>query len=124
MLNVELDDQEITATLRGFIAELRSLDDQRRKLDRDRRDLYQRAQALGFNVGAIKAIALEKNPEEAQSEANDLLGYVRLSGGDEAAAEYRKAARFSALFGCTDFPSDFADNSFKLARHRQQVGGH
>jgi uncharacterized protein (UPF0335 family) len=110
MYEIEHDDQAIVAKLRGYVAEIRQLDDASRELDRRRRDVYSEARNFGFSTDAIKRIARQRHDGEAQSEANDLLIYVEMLGGERATDQMRKGKSFSEVaFGDCGFPSDFAD---------------
>jgi uncharacterized protein (UPF0335 family) len=110
MHDIEHDDEAIVAALRGYVAEIRQLDDASRELDRRRRDIYSEARNFGFSTDAIKRIARQKHDGEAQNQANDLLTYVEMLGGKEAARSYRGGAEFSTVvFGSCDFPSDMVD---------------
>jgi uncharacterized protein (UPF0335 family) len=110
MYEIELDDEAIVAKLRGYIAEIRELDESSRELDRRRRDIYSEARNLGFSTDAIKRIARQRHNGEAQSEANDLLIYVEMLGGERATDQMGKGKSFSEVaFGSCEFPSDYAD---------------
>jgi uncharacterized protein (UPF0335 family) len=104
------DDATITAKLRDFIEEIRELDESSRDLDRRRRDIYSEARNFGFSTDAIKRIARQRHDGEAQSEANDLLSYVEMLGGERATDQMRAGKTFSEVaFGSCGFPSDYAD---------------
>ena len=119
MYEIELDDEAIVAKLRGYIAEIRELDESSRELDRRRRDIYSEARNLGFSTDAIKRIARQKNPGEAKAEADDLVLYLELLGNREAPARYKAGEAFSTIaFGSTDWPSDFADDLGELNAER------
>ena len=108
--DIEHDDAAITAKLRGYVSEIRQLDDASRELDRRRRDIYSEARNFGFSTDAIKRIARQRHNGEAQSEANDLLIYVEMLGGERATDAMRKGMTFSEVaFGSTSWPSDMAD---------------
>jgi uncharacterized protein (UPF0335 family) len=110
MHDIEHDDEAITAKLRGYVADIRELDDASRELDRRRRDVYREAREYGFSTDAIKRIARQRHDGEAQSAANDLLIYVEMLGGERATDQMRKGKTFSEVaFGDCGFPSDFAD---------------
>ena len=110
MFEVEHDDHAITARLRGYIAEIRELDESRRELDRRRRDIYSEARNFGFSTDAIKRIARQRHDGEAKAEADDFLSYLQLIGGKEAAGRFARGRDFSEIaFGSTSWPSDMAD---------------
>jgi uncharacterized protein (UPF0335 family) len=106
MFDVEHDNEAIVAKLRGYVAEVRELDESSRDLDRRRRDIYSEARNFGFSTDAIKRIARQKHPGEAQSEANDLVLYLDMLGNKEAPARFKAG---EAFVGSCEFPSDFAD---------------
>ena len=109
--NLEHDDNAITARLRGYIAEIRELDDAGKELDRRRRDIYSEARNFEFSTDAIKRIARQKHEGEAKAEAGDLVLYLELLGNKEAPARYKAGEAFSTVaFGGTHWPSDFADD--------------
>ena len=109
-LDIEHDDAAITAKLRGYVAEIRQLDDASRELDRRRRDIYSEARNFGFSTDAIKRIARQRHDGEAKAEADDLLIYVEMLGGERATDQMRKGKSFSEVaFGSCGWPSDFAD---------------
>jgi uncharacterized protein (UPF0335 family) len=119
MHDIEHDDEAITAKLRGYVAEIRELDDASRELDRRRRDIYSEARNFGFSTDAIKRIARQRHDGEAQSEANDLLIYVEMLGGERATDQRRKGKSFSEVaFGSCGWPSDFADDLGDLDAER------
>ena len=108
--DIEHDDAAITAKLRGYVAEIRQLDDASRELDRRRRDIYSEARNFGFSTDAIKRIARQRHDGEAKAEADDLLIYVEMLGGERATDQMRRGKSFSEIaFGSCAFPSDFAD---------------
>jgi uncharacterized protein (UPF0335 family) len=110
--NLEHDDNAITARLRGYIAEIRELDDASKELDRRRRDIYSEARNFGFSTDAIKRIARQRHDGEAEAEANDLVLYLDLLGNKQAPARFKAGEAFSTIaFGSTDWPSDFADDA-------------
>jgi uncharacterized protein (UPF0335 family) len=107
---LEHDDQAIVGALRGFIAEIRELDDSSRELDRRRRDIYAEARNVNFSTDAIKRIARQRHDGEAKAEADDLVLYLELLGNKQAPARFKAGEAFSTVaFGSTDWPSDFAD---------------
>ena len=109
---LEHDDQAIVGALRGYIAEIRELDDTGRELDRRRRDIYSKARNFGFSTDAIKRIARQRHDGEAQSEANDLLSYVEMLGGERATDQMRAGKTFSEVaFGSCGFPSDLTPSA-------------
>jgi uncharacterized protein (UPF0335 family) len=108
--DIEHDDAAITAKLRDFIGEIRTIDLENKELDRRRRDLYRTASELGFNAGILKKIARQKHDGEAENEANEQIEYLRLIGGSKATAQFKKSGSFAEVaFGSCGFPSDFAD---------------
>jgi uncharacterized protein (UPF0335 family) len=110
MHDIAHDDEAIVAKLRGYVAEIRELDDASKELDRRRRDIYSEARNFGFSTDAIKRIARQRHDGEAQSEANDLLSYVEMLGRRDAMAVFRKTGSFSeTVFGSTGWPSDEVD---------------
>jgi uncharacterized protein (UPF0335 family) len=107
---IEHDDKEIVATLRAYITAIRQLDAEGAEIDRRRRDVYAQARDFGFSTDAIKRIARQRHDGEAQSEANDLLSYVEMLGGERATDQMRAGKTFSEVaFGSCGFPSDYAD---------------
>ena len=109
-LDIEHDDEAITAKLRDFIDEIRAIDLENKALDRRRRDLYKIASELGFNAGILKKIA-RSSPGEAEAEANVQLAYLEAIGGEKATDQMRNGSTFSEIaFGSTSWPSDFADS--------------
>jgi uncharacterized protein (UPF0335 family) len=102
MNDIEHDDHAITAQLRGYIAEIKQLDDASKELDRRRRDIYSEARNFGFSTDAIKKIARQRHEGEAKAEADDLLIYVEMLGGERATDAMRKGKTFSEVaFGST-----------------------
>ena len=107
---LEHDDQAIVCALRGYIAEIRELDESSRELDRRRRDIYSEARNFGFSTDAIKRIARQRHDGEAKAEADDLVLYLDLLGNKQAPARFKAGEAFSTIvFGSCGFPSDFAD---------------
>src|SRR6202042_254470 len=107
MHDVEHDDEAIVGKLRGYVAEIRELDDASRDLDRRRRDIYSEARNFGFSTDAIKRIARQKHEGEAKAEADDLLTYLDVIGGKDATARFQKSGSWSqTVFGSTGWPSD------------------
>ena len=110
MFEVEHDDAAIVAKLRGYVAEIRELDESSKELDRRRRDIYSEARNFGFSTDAIKRIARQRHDGEAKAEADDLVLYLDMLGNKEAPARFKAGEAFSTIaFGSTDWPSDFAD---------------
>jgi uncharacterized protein (UPF0335 family) len=110
MHDVEHDDEAIVGKLRGYVAEIRELDDASRDLDRRRRDIYSEARNFGFSTDAIKRIARQKHEGEAKAEADDLLTYLDVIGGKDATARFQKSGSWSqTVFGSTGWPSDEVD---------------
>jgi uncharacterized protein (UPF0335 family) len=110
MNDIAHDNEAIVAKLRGYVAEIRELDDANRELDRRRRDIYREAREYGFSTDAIKRIARQRHDGEAKAEGDDLLIYVEMLGGERATDAMRKGRSFSEVaFGSCEFPSDFAD---------------
>jgi uncharacterized protein (UPF0335 family) len=110
MYEIEHDDAAIVAKLRGYVAEIRELDESSRDLDRRRRDIYSEARNFGFSTDAIKRIARQKHEGEAKAEADDLLTYLDVIGGKDATARFQKSGSWSqTVFGSTGWPSDEVD---------------
>jgi uncharacterized protein (UPF0335 family) len=111
MNDIALDNDAITARLRGYIAEIKQLDAEGAAIDRRRRDLYREAAEYGFNAGILKKIARQKHDGEAEADANEQLAYLAAIGGSKATDEMRNGKSFSEVaFGSTAWPSDFADS--------------
>jgi uncharacterized protein (UPF0335 family) len=109
-LDVEMDDAEISARLRGYIDEIRDLDELHRKLDSRRRDIYREARQYGYSVDAIKRIARQTHDGEAQADADDLVQYLGLLN-KQAPIRFKAGEAFSTIaFGSTSWPSDFTDD--------------
>jgi uncharacterized protein (UPF0335 family) len=109
MNDIALDNDAITARLRGYIAEIKQLDAEGAVIDRRRRDLYREAAEYGFNSGILKKIARQRHGE-AEAEANEQLAYLAAIGGEKATDSMRNGKTFSEVaFGSCGFPSDYAD---------------
>ena len=110
MHDIAHDDEAIVAKLRGYVAEIRELNDASKGLDRRRRDIYSEARNFGFSTDAIKRIARQRHDGEAKAEADDLVLYLDLLGNKQAPARFKAGEAFSTIaFGSTDWPSDMAE---------------
>jgi uncharacterized protein (UPF0335 family) len=111
MNDIALNNEAITARLRGYIAEIKQLDAEGAAIDRRRRDLYREAAEYGFNSGILKKIARQRHDGEAEAEANVQLAYLEAIGGSRATDQMRNGGTFSEIaFGSTTWPSDMADS--------------
>ena len=109
MHDIAHDDEAIVAKLRGYVAEIRELNDASKGLDRRRRDIYSEARNFGFSTDAIKRIARQRHDGEAKAEADDLVLYLDLLGNKQAPARFKAGEAFSTIaFGTTAWPCDFA----------------
>jgi uncharacterized protein (UPF0335 family) len=106
------DDEEIVATLRAYILAIRQCDAESAEIDRRRRDVYRQARDFGFNTDAIKQIARQKHPGQAQAEANDLIAYLSAIAGTEAAGRLKRESFSEIAFGTYKWPSEMADQPF------------
>jgi uncharacterized protein (UPF0335 family) len=118
MHDIEHDDEAITAKLRGYVAEIRELDDASRELDRRRRDIYSEARNFGFD-GRDQADCEAASRWRGAERSERSTIYVEMLGGERATDQMRKGKSFSEVaFGSCGWPSDFADDLGDLDAER------
>ena len=71
-------------------AEIRQLDAEDAEIDRRRKGVYNEARDFGFNTAAIKQIARQKHPGQAKAQADDLIAYLTILSGKEAAGRLKR----------------------------------
>jgi uncharacterized protein (UPF0335 family) len=107
---LEIDEDEAITRLRGFISQIKELDEESKAINQRLRSVCREATESGYNASALKAIARQKFPGEVESEANDLIQYLQLIGGKDATGRFQKSGSWSqTVFGSTGWPSDEVD---------------